>query len=197
MDFKHKPGTNFKSADNPDKKQIRGLRESINYHNFLYYVKNSPKISDAVYDKLFQRLETLEAAFSELKTLDSPTVRVGTEPVSKLKMVKHQAPLLSLQATLEQSDIKSFLETTCKKANKQSIHVILEPKFDGLSVEVVYEHGHFEYGATRGNDEVGEDISHNLKTIRTLPLSLQHEDETPNSLAVRSKVFMPSRVSRP
>ncbi|WP_372985431.1 NAD-dependent DNA ligase LigA [Marinobacter sp.] len=197
MDFKDKPNTRFKSVDTLNKKQaaeeISALREGINYHDYLYYVENSPKISDSVYDKLFQRLEALEAAFPSLKTPDSPTFRVGAEPVSKLDKIEHKAPLLSLEATLEQDDIESFLKAARKQARKKSITYMLEPKFDGLSVEVVYRHGHFEYGATRGNGEVGEDISHNLKTIRALPLSLQHLDNTPALLAVRGEVFMPKK----
>jgi DNA ligase (NAD+) len=197
MDFKKQPDTHFRPVAKLNKKEAAGeinaLREGIQYHDYLYYVKNTPKISDAVYDRLFQRLEELEAAFPEFKTADSPTLRVGAEPVSKLKKVRHKAPLLSLQATLEIRDIESFLQTAANKANQKSILCCLEPKFDGLSVELVYEHGHFRYGSTRGNGEVGEDISHNLKTIRALPLTLQHQDEAPDVLAVRGEVFMPRK----
>lgn len=195
MDFKRNPDTHFKGIDKLGKKEateeIRALREGINYHDHLYYVKDSPKISDAVYDKLFQRLQDLEEAFPNLRSGDSPTVRVGAEPVSQLKKIKHKVPLLSLQASLDEKNIESFLKTACKKADSQSIKYVLEPKFDGLSVEVIYEKGHFKYGTTRGNGEVGEDISHNLKTIHALPLSLQHRDDAPATLAVRGEVFMP------
>ncbi|PLW81353.1 DNA ligase (NAD(+)) LigA [Kineobactrum sediminis] len=195
MNFKDKPDTHFKSVDKLDKKeaaeQIDALREGINHHDYLYYVKGSPEISDKVYDKLFNRLEELEAAFPDLQTEDSPTRRVGAEPVSKLKKVTHKAPLFSLQATLEKEDIDSFLTTAQHKAGKDSVQCVLEPKFDGLSVEVVYKNGHFDYGSTRGTGEEGEDISHNLKTIRALPMELQHKDETPASLAIRGEVFMP------
>lgn len=194
MDFKKKPRTDFRAIEDLDKEEaeeeIEALREGINYHDYLYYVKNDPQISDAVYDKLFQRLEALEEAFPDLRPEDSPTVRVGVEPVSELEKVEHKAPLLSLQATLEESDVKAFLESASARGEKKRLVYCLEPKFDGLSVEVVYEDGHFKYGATRGNGEVGEDISHNLKTIRSLPLSLQHADEAPGSLAVRGEVFM-------
>lgn len=192
MDFKKKPDTNFRELDQLDKKEAaeeaRALREGVNYHDYLYYVKDSPEIADAVYDKLFQRLQDLEEAFPGIKTDDSPTRRVGAEPVSRLKKVEHRAPLQSLQATLEADAVRSFLKRAREKAGKQSIRFILEPKFDGLSVEVVYEKGRFGYGATRGNGEVGEDISHNLKTIRTLPLSLR--GGPPESLAVRGEVYM-------
>lgn len=197
MDFKNKPDTNFKAIDNLSKKEakeeVEALREGINYHDYLYYVKNAPRISDAVYDKLFQRLVVLEDNFPELKAPDSPTTRVGAEPVSKLKKVKHKAPLLSLQATLREDEVESFLNTAQKKAGKNSLSYALEPKFDGLSVEIVYLRGHFDYGTTRGNGEVGEDVSHNLKTIRGLPLSLQHQSDAPDSLSVRGEVFMPKQ----
>ncbi|WP_022948707.1 NAD-dependent DNA ligase LigA [Methylohalobius crimeensis] len=195
MDFKQHPSTDFKGIDQLDKKaaaeEIEALREGIHYHDHLYYVKNRPEISDAVYDRLFQRLMDLETAFPDLKTPDSPTARVGAEPVDKLKKVRHTAAMLSLQATLDRSDIESFLETARSKARQETVRCCLEPKFDGLSVEVVYERGRFQYGATRGNGEVGEDISHNLKTIHTLPLALQDRKHAPGSLAVRGEVFMP------
>ncbi len=194
MDFRSNPDTAFKDIGKLGKKEaaeeIAALREGINYHDYLYYVKNKPRIADSVYDKLFQRLVKLEEAFPALKTPDSPTVRVGAEPISKLRKVKHTAPLLSLQATLEEADIESLLKNANDKAENQSLRYSLEPKFDGLSVEIVYKDGHFEYGTTRGNGEVGEDISHNLKTIRVLPLVMQHANEAPTSLAVRGEVFM-------
>jgi len=194
MDFKKKPDTNFRELEKLDKKEAaeeaRALREGINYHDHLYYVKDAPKIADAVYDKLFQRLQDLEEAFPEIKTDDSPTQRIGAEPVSRLEKIEHKAPLQSLQATLEADAVRAFLKSARDKAGKRSVRFILEPKFDGLSVEVVYEKGRFQYGTTRGNGEVGEDISHNLKTIRALPLALRDRDEAPESLALRGEVYM-------
>ncbi|WP_323843805.1 NAD-dependent DNA ligase LigA [Microbulbifer magnicolonia] len=194
MDFKKKPDTNFTKLDRLEKKdaaeEARALREGINYHDHLYYVKDAPEISDAVYDKLFQRLQDLEEAFPAIKTDDSPTQRVGAEPVSRLRKVEHQAPLQSLQATLEADAVRSFLQGARDRADKQSIRFFLEPKFDGLSVEVVYDKGRFEYGSTRGNGEVGEDISHNLKTIRALPLSLRDCGKAPESVALRGEIYM-------
>lgn len=197
MDRNIKTSTSFKRIDALKKdeatEEVRTLREEINYHDYLYYVKNAPAISDAAYDKLFQRLEQLETAFPELKTPDSPTVRIGGETVSQLKKVKHQSALLSLQAMLNEGDVKSFLDTVRSKAGKDTIRYCLEPKFDGLSVEVVFENGQFKYGATRGDGMVGEDISHNLKTIRALPLKLRQKNATPKSLSVRGEVFIPKK----
>ncbi|MCW8126535.1 NAD-dependent DNA ligase LigA [Microbulbifer halophilus] len=194
MDFKKNPDTDFKNIDDLNEDEAAGeaaaLREGINYHDHLYYVKDAPRISDAKYDKLLKRLEDLEDAHPKLKTDDSPTQRVGAEPVSELEKVEHSAPLLSLQATLEADAVKRLLDRAREAADSRSTDLVLEPKFDGLSVEVIYREGKFERGATRGNGRVGEDISRNLKTVHTLPLSLQG-DELPDRLAVRGEVYMP------
>jgi DNA ligase (NAD+) len=195
MASKKKPDTDFSDIDALSEKQaaeeVQSLRETIAHHDYLYYVKNRPEISDAAYDKLFQRLQDLEEAFPGLHSPDSPTVRVGVEPVSKLAKVRHRAPLLSLQATLQPERVESFVETIQARAKQNKVNWCLEPKFDGLSVEVVYEAGRFQSGSTRGNGEVGEDISHNLRTIGAIPLSLRHAARAPDSLSVRGEVFMP------
>lgn len=197
MDFKKSPNPHFRALDELSEKEAdeeaRALREGINYHDHLYYVKDAPEISDAVYDRLFQRLQDLEQAFPQIQRDDSPTQRVGSKPVRGLKKVRHKSPLQSLQATLNEADVQGFLSAARASAGKRSIRFVLEPKFDGLSVEVVYDHGRFSYGSTRGNGELGEDISHNLKTIHSLPLSLQNRASAPASLAVRGEVFMSKR----
>lgn len=194
MDFKKNPRTDFKDIEklNKDaaKAEIEALREGIEYHNYLYYVKNQPEISDATYDKLLKRLQELEEAFPEFESPDSPTRRVGAEPVSNLKKVSHAAPMLSLNAVLEEKEISDFVDFILKNSPGNEVAFILEPKFDGASVEVVYEDGTFEYGATRGDGETGEDISKNLKTIHSIPLRLQKGNGIPPSLAVRGEVFM-------
>lgn len=194
MDFKKNPDTKFTPVDKLTKKEaekeVTALREGIAYHDHLYYVDNSPVISDATYDKLFKRLQELEEAFPELQSEDSPTVRVGAEPVSQLRKVRHTAPLLSLQAVMDEDAVESFDRFVHKEAGTKRVGYALEPKFDGLSVEIVYRDGHFDYGATRGNGEVGEDISHNLKTIGAVPLALRKPRQAPESLAVRGEVFM-------
>ena len=194
MDFKKNPKTDFKDIDtlSQDKAQeeIEALREGIDYHDHLYYVKNDPEISDTVYDRLFARLQKLEAEFPKFRSETSPTRRVGAEPVDALKRVAHAAPMLSLNAVLEESQIADFDEFVRRKL-KDGVEYILEPKFDGLSVELVYEDGVFKYGATRGNGEEGEDISENLKTVRTIPMQLRKEKDTPAFLSVRGEVFMP------
>jgi DNA ligase (NAD+) len=194
MDFKKNPKTNFKKIDNLTKKEakeeIEALREGIEYHDHLYYVKNQPKISDAVYDRLFRRLQELEETFPELQSDASPTRRVGAEPVDKLKKVKHAASMLSLNAVLDQKEAEEFDRFIRRNTDGRNIVYSLEPKFDGLSVEVAYKDGVFEYGATRGNGEVGEDISENLKTIHTVPLRFQKSKNIPSFVSVRGEVYM-------
>jgi DNA ligase (NAD+) len=191
--FKHNPQINFKDVKSLSKKearhQIEALREGIEYHNYLYYVKSAPEISDATYDKLFRRLQELEKAFPDLRSDDSPTQKIGAPPVDKLKKVKHSAIMLSLNAALEEEEVKNFIDFVERNTDMQDVTFVVEPKFDGFSVEVVYENGRFKYGATRGDGETGEDISNNLKTINALPLRLQQND-TPSFLAVRGEVFM-------
>lgn len=197
MDFKKKPKTKFKDIDKVTKKEARGeieaLREGLEYHNHLYYVKNQPAISDATYDKLFRRLQQLEEAYPEFHSETSPTCKVGAKPVDRLKKTKHIAPMRSLNAALEKNEVEEFYKSVRRNTEKKRLALVLEPKFDGLSVEVVYEKGTFKYGATRGDGETGEDVSENLKTIRALPLHLQDGDAIPSLLAVRGEVYFHRR----
>ncbi|MFW6147464.1 MAG: NAD-dependent DNA ligase LigA [Thermodesulfobacteriota bacterium] len=194
MNFKKNPKTDFKDLDNLSIQQAReeaeALREGIEYHDYLYYVKNQPEISDAVYDKLFRRLQKLEEAFPELQTDTSPTRRVGGQPMDELKKVRHSEMMLSLNSVLEETEAKEFHRFISRNTDNQDVAYIMEPKFDGLSVEIVYDHGRFQYGATRGNGEIGEDISGNLKTIKTLPMHLRDGNNIPSFLSVRGEVFM-------
>src|SRR6056297_771957 len=130
--------------DREDAKQrIEELREAIDRHDPLYYVENAPEISDAEYDRLFAELEELEEEHPDLVTDASPTQRVGVEPVSELAEVGHVAPMLGLHAVRERDEIAAFLDRLCKETGQKDIDVMAEPKFDGLSVEVVYEDGRF------------------------------------------------------
>ena len=198
MDFKRDPSTNFKPISSVSKKkaeeEIEALRDGIEYHNYLYYVKNKPEISDETCDKLLARLQKLEDAFPEFRSPDSPTQRVGARPVSKLRKVKHAVSMLSLNAVLEEKEVEQFITFVRRNSANEDVSLVSEPKFDGTSIEVVYRDGMFKYGATRGDGETGEDVSANLKTIRSIPLRLQEEDGVPSSLAVRSEVFMPKEA---
>lgn len=172
---------------------MEALRQEIRHHDYLYYVKNAPEISDAEYDKRFSRLQALEESFPDLRTEDSPTQRVGAAPVGALKKAGHAAPMLSLEAVREQADIESFLKTVRKAAGEEKPRHVLEPKFDGFSVELVYEGGRLVRGVTRGDGETGEDITHNLRTVHAVPLVLQGDDP-PHSLSVRAEVFLPKQA---
>jgi DNA ligase (NAD+) len=192
--FKKNSPVNFKSPDkiskNDAQKEIKELRDALEYHNYLYYVKNSPKISDEKYDKLFHRLEDLENAFPDFKSTNSPTQRVGAAPVDKLKKVKHSAPMLSLSSALYKEKIEDFNDAVHRDIHNDNVGYVAEPKLDGLSVELVYEKGELKYGATRGDGDTGEDITENLKTIGSVPLRLRDNENLPPFLSVRGEVLM-------
>lgn len=196
-DYKENPPASFaeigKLTLRDAREEVEALREAIEYHNDLYYVKARPRISDALYDRLFRRLQELETAFPGLRSPVSPTQKVGAPPVSGLRKVRHTAPMLSLNAAMDEKEVRDFDRSVRRNTGRSDLAYVLEPKFDGFSVEVVYRDGLFQYGATRGDGEIGEDISGNLKTIRALPLRLQEKKGRPSFLAVRGEVFMPKR----
>ncbi|MCK9275157.1 MAG: NAD-dependent DNA ligase LigA [Syntrophales bacterium] len=194
MDFKKNPSTQFKNVSmmtiEQAHKEAGALREGIEYHDYLYYIKNKPEISDALYDKLFHRLVELEEAFPDIASDTSPTVRIGAAPVGELKKTAHAGMMLSLNSSQNESEIDNFHRFVLRTTGENSVEYSLEPKFDGLSVEVVYRRGNFSYGATRGDGITGEDISENLKTIRSLPLHLHNSGSFPDFLSLRAEVFM-------
>lgn len=174
------------------KKRIAELRELINYHNYRYYVLDSPEISDEEYDRLFQELKELERQFPELITPDSPTQRVGGEPLPEFKQIKHRVPMLSLDNVFNEDEARDF-DTRVKKLLRmdKDIEYVCEPKLDGLAVELIYENGKFVAGATRGDGEVGEDVTQNLKTIKSIPLVLfSGKIKPPPLLEVRGEVII-------
>jgi DNA ligase (NAD+) len=173
-------------------KEAKYLREAIEHHNHLYYLENRPEIDDEVYDRLFSRLQDLERAFPKVRTADSPSRGVGAEPRDgTLRKVAHTAPMLSLDSTREAADIESFVESNRLPADHPLPAFVAEPKFDGLSVELVYRDGKLRYGSTRGDGYQGEDISANLRTIETVPSALRGNESFPSLLAVRGEIFMP------
>ena len=170
--------------------EIEPLREAIHYHDYRYYVENDPIIDDSVYDVLFDRLETLEDAFG-LQRPDSPTRRVGATPQDELAEVEHVAPMLSIDGSVEEPDVRSFDERIRRELGSAAdgLDYACEPKYDGLSIEVVYVDGQFQRAATRGDGQVGEDVTANVRTIRSIPQRLS--GELPEQLVVRGEVFMP------
>jgi len=179
----------------PDKsdtaKRAKNLREQINRYDRLYYIQNEPQISDREYDKLFAELESLEAQHPEIVTPESPTQRVGAEPQSELDKVEHVAAMLSLDAVRDKAEIADFLDRVHEAVGNSDVTLVAEPKFDGLSIEVVYDEGKFCRASTRGDGQTGEDISHTLRTVRALPLKLQSAGEKTKKLAVRGEAILP------
>jgi len=171
-------------------KEIDLLREAIEYHDHQYYIKNKPVISDSEYDSLFNRLQKMEKNFPRFDSEVSPTKKVGAPPVKKLKKRKHAAAMLSLNSSADEKDIREFIERMKKKLAAKKAGFVLEPKFDGLSVEIAYEKGEFIYGATRGDGETGEDISENVKTIRSMPLRLKSGSGYPGRLHLRGEILL-------
>ncbi|MFQ6014667.1 MAG: NAD-dependent DNA ligase LigA [Anaerolineae bacterium] len=177
------------------RERIERLREAIRYHNYRYYVLNDPEISDAEYDQLFRELQSLEAAHPELVTPDSPTQRVGAEPLDEFVKVEHPVPLLSLGNAFNEEEMWAWLERISKLLpDGTRLEYVVEPKIDGLAVALTYENGYFVRGATRGNGLVGEDITMNLRTIRSLPLRIPANPSgppAPAAIEVRGEVYMP------
>ena len=170
--------------------QLEELRQAIRRHDELYYVHSRPEISDAEYDKLFQDLKNFEQQFPDLITPDSPTQRVGGAPLPQFQKVQHEFPLLSLDSEMTEDSVRAFDERVHRELGEEYISYSVEPKFDGLSVELTYEQGLFVRGATRGDGTIGEDVTHNLRTIRTLPLRLKEGTGFPVHLVVRGEVFI-------
>lgn len=172
------------------KARIEQLRDEVARHDRLYFQKGSAEISDAEYDRLFAELEALEEKHPDLVAPDSPTQRVGAAPVSGLDRVTHVAPMLSLRSVRDEQAVRDFLAQVCTEAGSD-VALFVEPKFDGLSVEVVYENGRLARASTRGDGETGECITHTLRTVRALPLRLKDSDRLPHELAVRGEALLP------
>ncbi len=174
------------------KKRVEKLREEIEYHNYRYYVLDQPEISDAQYDRMMRELQKLEEEYPELHSPHSPTQRVGASPLEEFEIVRHTLPMLSLANAFDESEARDF-DKRVKKflGTSEDIEYVAEPKFDGLAVELVYERGRFEVGSTRGDGVNGENITQNLRTLRTLPLQLiRKEIPVPERLEVRGEVIM-------
>ncbi|MBN1205136.1 MAG: NAD-dependent DNA ligase LigA [Myxococcaceae bacterium] len=173
-------------------KRARELRQELAHHNYRYYVLDSPEVSDAQYDRLMRELQELEAKFPQLATPDSPTQRVGGEAAEKFEKVVHRAPMLSLANVFNDEELSDFDERIRKQAGVSEVMYVCEPKLDGLAITLRYEQGAFVQGATRGDGTTGEDVTGNLRTVRSLPLELFPQDgvKVPPHLEVRGEVFI-------
>ncbi|MGQ9497095.1 MAG: NAD-dependent DNA ligase LigA [Desulfotomaculales bacterium] len=174
------------------KKRVEELRRQIEHHNYLYYVLDAPVISDAEFDALVRELEALERQFPELITPESPTQRVGGRPREGFATLAHLTPMLSLANAFDEDEVRDFDRRVRSALPGEPVGYVVEMKIDGLAVSLVYEDGLFRRGATRGDSEVGEDITANLKTIRSIPLRLLQP--APPVLEVRGEVFMPKEA---
>jgi DNA ligase (NAD+) len=168
------------------------LRAQVAYHSHRYHVLDDPEIGDDVYDALFNELKALETEHPELVTPDSPTQRVGEEPVSALRKVRHLRPMLSLANARSEEELRAWVARMRSHLAREGIEdprfrFVAEPKIDGLAISLIYRDGALERGATRGNGEVGEDVTHNLRTIPAIPLRI---DDAPPLLEVRGEVYM-------
>jgi DNA ligase (NAD+) len=183
-------GIPFQEAGDEPEREVELLRAEIRRHNHLYYVEARPEVSDGEYDRLYQRLKAVEEAHPHLITSDSPTQRVGAEPRDDLETVAHAAPMLSLDSTKEEEELRRFDERV-RKALSESVDYLVEPKLDGASLELVYEEGVLVRAVTRGNGVEGEAVTENVKTIQSVPLRLRDAERSiPPFLAIRGEVLM-------
>jgi len=166
-------------------KRIGKLRQAIERHNRLYYVEDAPEITDAEYDALFRELQALEAEHPELRSADSPTQRVGGAPLAEFGAVRHRTPMLSIANAFEEEDVRAFDRRVCQGVGADGVEYATEPKLDGLAVSLVYRDGALVQGATRGDGTSGEDVTANLRTVRSIPLRIRAK-----SLEVRGEVLM-------
>ncbi|MHC5165007.1 MAG: NAD-dependent DNA ligase LigA, partial [Planctomycetota bacterium] len=171
-------------------KTIEQLRDEIRRHDVLYYVHNAPEISDREYDKLFDEMKALEADHPELITPDSPTQRVSEQPVDGFETVAHTVPMLSIDNTYNEDELRKFDERVVKGLEDANYDYTVEPKIDGLAISLRYENGHLTRAATRGDGRRGDDVTSNIRTIKAIPLSLDGKN-IPNLLEIRGEVYMP------
>jgi len=171
--------------------RIAELRQKLEYHNYLYYVKDAPEISDAEYDRMFRELLELEKAHPELASPDSPTQRVGGEPLERFAKVQHHAPMLSLANAFSEDELRAFNRRVSGGLDRADPAYVTELKIDGVAMALTYQNGRFVRGATRGNGVIGENVTANLKTVKQIPLRLKAGGERIAELEVRGEVYLP------
>ncbi len=169
--------------------EIRYLRELIQHHDRRYYVEAAPEISDLEYDRLMQRLRELESAHPEYATEDSPTRRIGDRAVEGLEKVPHRVPMLSIENTYDLNQLREFMRRVQKLLPGEEVQWVVELKIDGVAISLIYEHGVLRRAVTRGDGLVGDDVTHNARTIRDIPLRLVGPD-VPPILEIRGEVYM-------
>lgn len=187
-------GYNFAMSD--EKKRIEKLRAAVHRHNRLYYAENKPEISDREFDALLKELEKLEQQHPDLITPDSPTQRVGGQPLSEFTTIRHTRPMLSIDNTYDKAELQAWFKRMRKGLGDEAndhVELVLDPKIDGVAVNLRYEQGRLVLAASRGDGRQGDDITQNVRTICAIPLKLDHADDAPNVLEVRGEIFMPDK----
>lgn len=169
--------------------EVESLRDVIRHHDRKYFVEAAPDISDLEYDQLMQQLRKLEAAHPELQTSDSPTQRVGEQPVENLTSVAHRVPMLSIDNTYSEEEVRKYADRVAKLLPDETIEWVVELKVDGVAATVIYQEGGLIQALTRGNGVVGDDITHNIRTVKDVPLRLT-SDVIPTLLEVRGEIYM-------
>ena len=181
-------------------KKIEALREKIRHHEYLYYVLDQPEISDAEFDRLMRELKDLEAKHPELLTPDSPTQRVGGKPREGFVKVPHSSPMLSLDNTYNEEELRSWERRVHELGGQKDVDYVCELKLDGMSLALIYEDGKLVRGITRGDGSLGEDVTLNVRTVRSVPLSISSEKlkkaGIPADFEVRGELLMPLAAFR-
>ncbi|MEZ5529973.1 MAG: NAD-dependent DNA ligase LigA [Porticoccaceae bacterium] len=173
------------------REEAAALRRQLHEHNYRYYVLDDPSIPDVEYDRLLRRLQQLEIEYPSLKTADSPTQRVGAAPLSAFEPVTHEIPMLSLDNAFSDEELADFNRRVMERLKRdEPVSYVCEPKLDGVAVSLLYRDGVLVRGATRGDGSTGENITENVRTIRSIPLRLQG-DRLPTTLEVRGEIYMP------
>src|SRR5215212_990001 len=173
--------------------RIKKLRDEINHHSHLYYIESRPQISDREFDRLLSELVELEKQHPEFITPDSPSQRVGGDVQDELKPVRHAVPMMSIDNTYSEEEVRAFDERVRKGLGGEAAAYVLEPKIDGTSISLRYENGQLVLAATRGRGNVGDDVTVNARTINAIPLRLRDGDKSapiPAILEVRGEVYM-------
>jgi len=171
--------------------RVEALRDQIAHHNWRYHVLDDPEISDAAFDRLMQDLQAIEQAWPDLVTPESPTQRVGGQPREGLATRPHETPMRSLLSVYDEDGMRRFVDTCSRELDETGVALVAEPKYDGVSIEIVYDRGKYTAAVTRGDGETGEDVTPNVRTIAEVPMRLrQNETTVPDHLVVRGEVYM-------
>jgi DNA ligase (NAD+) len=177
------------------RRRIEQLRREISDHDRRYYLEAAPTISDQEYDRLYRELRDLEGQFPELVTPDSPTQRVSGAPLAQFAQITHRTPMLSLDNTYSEAEVAEFFRRIERLLEGEKVETVIEPKVDGVAISLLYENGELRYAATRGNGAVGDDVTQNVRTIRSVPLRLRWHG-VPEVAEIRGEVYLPLKVFR-